>query len=135
MKLVDVYANRNASNLTYQWLFTLLSERKSNESISHVRMPSWEKHIAFVESRPYKGWYFIYDKWCVGACYITKVNEIGIQIFKGDRRKGYASKALAMLRKKHKGKLYANINPKNRASIAFFKKHGFTPLQVTYVSA
>lgn len=133
MKLVDVY-DRSNRLVSHYYLFQLLKSRTANQSISHKKMPTWKEHIKFVDSKPYKAWYFIDDGWVRGSIYLTKRNEVGISIYKKERRKGYASKALAMLRKKHKGKLYANINPKNRASISFFKKHGFTPLQVTYVS-
>ena len=130
MKLVDVY------NYTdYITLYDLLKERTANQSISHKKMPTLDSHINFVNSRPYRAWYFmLVENSHVGAIYLTHKNEVGISILKERRRNGYASQALAMLRKKHKGKLYANINPKNKASIAFFKKHGFTPLQVTYES-
>ena len=131
MRLVDVYDVEIGTT----YLFDLLKERKKDESISHKKMPLWKDHVAFVDSKPYKYWYLIVDDCVVGSIYLTKRNEVGMSIFRLFRRHGYASEALTMFRRKHKGKLYANINPNNHASIAFFKKRRFTPLQVTYVSA
>jgi RimJ/RimL family protein N-acetyltransferase len=119
----------------YDALYELLKERKASSNISHKEMPTFEQHCSYVESRPHKEWYLIYaDGQVAGQVYVTEKNEIGIQIFSAFHRRGYATEAVRNLIKNHKKgeQLLANINPKNKASIAFFKKLGFKIVQHTY---
>jgi RimJ/RimL family protein N-acetyltransferase len=116
-------------------LYDLLGERTPEQSISHKEMPSWEGHVAFVKSKPYRAWYFIFANDigdAVGATYLTKQNEIGIAIFKAHRGKGYAKEAIQELMKLHDGPFLANINPNNWASRWLFDRLGFKFIQVTY---
>ena len=55
MKLVSVISEPNAAHV----LYALLKERRPEENISHMAMPSWEQHRAFVEAEPYDAWYLI----------------------------------------------------------------------------
>lgn len=131
VKLVSIYASYD-----YDTLYKLLKERTKNQNISHREMPTFDEHVTFVDSRPYLGWYYIMEGPVkVGAIYLTCKEEIGIFIFKTHKRKGYGSLALRELMYGWPGtrKLYANINPKNEASIEFFKKKGFKHLSSTYV--
>ena len=117
-------------------LYELLSERKTNEGISHKKMPSLDEHYKFVKSRPYKIWKIIIckntDK-CVGCVYLTNTNEIGVSIFKKHRRKGYAEEAMKVLiTTVGHDVIYANINPKNKKSQAMVEKLGFKHIQNTY---
>lgn len=115
-------------------LYALLQERTPDQAISHKTMPSWGQHVEFVRSKPYKGWYLIAFKGVyVGSTYFSKQNEIGIFIFKESIGRGFAVEAIKHLKELHEGPYYANINPKNEASIKFFEKLGFKFLQVTYV--
>ena len=115
-------------------LFHLLAEREPWQAISHREMPTWEQHVAFVRSEPYKAWYMIHcDGEIVGSTYFSHANEIGIFIFKKYKGRHIAKAAIMLLQSKHEGPYYANINPENKASILFFEKLGFEPLQVTYV--
>lgn len=128
MKLMEMSPGRDVVTL-----YQLLSERTPEQSISHKSMPTFEQHLKFVRSRPYKHWYMIYDgEDVVGATYLTKQMEIGIAVFKSCRRQGHARAAIHMLMGKHPGPYLANINPKNEASIALFDSLGFNLLQVTY---
>ena len=69
----------------------------------------------------------------VGSIYITSQNEIGIFIKKSSQDKQIGSIALKKLMEKNKKKRYlANVNPKNKKSIGFFKKYGFRLIQYTY---
>lgn len=130
MKLVPVGKEKKAVDI----LFALLAERTPGESISHQRMPFLEDHRKFVRSNPYQVWYLIRVKdEYVGSCYITRAREMGISIFAGHRRNGYAREALKMLMDMWPGKFYANINPANEKSHDLFKSLGFTLLQMTYV--
>lgn len=125
------------------FLYDLLSERRPEVNISHKAMPSFEGHEAFVRSAPFAGWWLIvhaapreekvtfHDP--VGACYITKMGEIGIQISRVHQRKGYARTALNTLIEMHKGRrLLANIAPGNEASQRLFASFGFAHIQNTY---
>jgi RimJ/RimL family protein N-acetyltransferase len=132
LRLIDVYLSPGAIDVLWQ----LLLERDPRENISHKAMPTWERHSSFVAGRPYDAWYLIDDGGIsVGACYVTKQREIGIGILKAHRRKGYAEAAIKTLLQ-GPGRFLANINPRNEASIALFRKLGFSgPIQVTYERA
>lgn len=130
MNLVNLYATPSL------WIvpFELLKERKPHESISHKTMPTWEQHLRFVESAPYRAWFvLVQDQERVGCAYVSRANEIGIGIFERHRRKGHATKALERLLALYGDeRLLANINPSNAASVALFGKLGFTgPIQIT----
>jgi RimJ/RimL family protein N-acetyltransferase len=115
-------------------LWRLLEERDESVNISHKGMPTYRAHCKFVNSRPYKAWYFIVvDNEVVGSCYLTKNNEIGIQIFAAHQGNGYAETAVSCLMSLHGKELryLANINPRNGKSRAMFEKLGFRHIQDT----
>ena len=124
------------------FLYQLLSERPPEANISHKEMPSFTQHEAFCASKPYAGWWLIAlmegpyglkGRHFVGACYITKMGEIGIQIARGHQRKGYARTALNTLIEMHKGRrLLANVAPGNEPSRKLFEGFGFKLIQHTY---
>lgn len=127
----------------YSILYRLLAEREEHESISHNTMPTYRQHTEFLNKKPYKGFYIIYESVDaskgeidipIGSIYVTYSNEIGIHIFKKYRRHGFGENALLDLMDKHKEKYYlANINPANEASIKFFtEKRKFKHIQNTY---
>jgi RimJ/RimL family protein N-acetyltransferase len=114
-------------------LYELLDERTAEQSISHKEMPSYDKHLVFVASKPYRAWYLIRTyEGCAGSVYLTRQNEIGIAIFETYRGSGYAKAAINMLMGKHDGPFLANINPNNWASRWLFDRLGFKFIQVTY---
>tara|TARA_B110000495_G_scaffold99079_1_gene85676 strand:+ start:337 stop:648 length:312 start_codon:yes stop_codon:yes gene_type:complete len=97
-------------------------------------MPSIKEHEKFIQSKPYSKWYIIQksDK-DVGSIYLSKNNEIGIFLIKKNQSKGIGANALKLLMEKNtKIKYLANVNPKNKKSIEFFKKNGFKLIQHTY---
>ena len=116
------------------FLYDLLRERDSKANISHKKMPSYEEHVKFVSSNPYKIWYVIYHGTTKsGSIYLSKQNEIGIFILAKHQGKNIGKQALQLLMKKNPESRYlANVNPKNRKSINFFKKNKFTLIQHTY---
>ena len=129
MKLVSVYKLDDPFNL----LYNLLKERESFHNISHKEMPTWEDHVKFVLSRPYRVWYAIEDVDLVGSCYLSKKREIGVFVLKEFQGKGYGTFAVKDMMRRWPGRLLANINPENKASQAFFQKMGFGgPIQYTY---
>jgi len=136
--LDDIYDVKIFSTIYYiEKLYKLLEERLPEENISHKEMPTFEYHSIFVKSKPYAQWFAIitdYDT-MVGAAYISKNNEVGIQIFEKFKRRGFATDVLAQLIEISKAmeiNLYANINPKNEKSIKLFSKFGFNHIQNTY---
>jgi len=140
--LVSIYGSEKpVFEMHCRTLYRLLSERTVEQSISHREMPSFNKHVEFAESKPYKEWWIIYNgPRAVGAAYITHKNEIGLFIFKEFISKGYGSEALKFILNNNKHiTFYANISPNNYKSINFFKKHGFLyfsdmeHVQYTYV--
>ena len=117
-----------------QFLYGLLKERESNVNISHKKIPTYAQHIKFIESKPYSKWYIIrLGNQKIGSAYLSKQNEIGIFIAKNMHAKKLGTTALNILIKKNRRKRYlANINPKNKKSISFFKKNGFELIQHTF---
>ena len=118
----------------YEFLYKLLLERKQITFISHKKMPTYEEHVKFIESKPYSKWYIIQiNDNKIGSIYLTKENEIGIFLKEDIQRRGIGSNALNELININPGLRYlANINPKNEKSIEFFKKSGFNLIQYTY---
>jgi len=118
----------------YRFLYDLLRERDPRANISHKKMPSYEKHIEFVSSRPYSKWYIIkYKDEKAGSIYLTNQDAIGIFIKKGMQGKGIGKKALNLLMKMNPRTRYlANVSPRNTKSINFFKRNGFQLIQYAY---
>jgi RimJ/RimL family protein N-acetyltransferase len=117
-----------------KFLYGLLKEREPDVNISHKKMPTYAQHIKFIESKPYSKWYIIrFGNQKIGSAYLSKQNEIGIFITKNMHAKKLGTAALNILIKKNRRKRYlANINPKNKKSISFFKKNGFELIQHTF---
>ena len=116
------------------FLYNLLKERESNINISHKKMPTYAQHMKFIESKPYSKWYIIkLSNKKIGSAYLSKQNEIGIFIIKNMHQQKLGTSVLNILIKKNYRKRYlANINPKNKKSIGFFKKNGFKLVQYTF---
>jgi RimJ/RimL family protein N-acetyltransferase len=85
-------------------------------------------------SKSYSKWQVIYhDDEKIGSVYLTKQNEIGIFVKKEFQGRGIGSKVLKLIMEKNgPGRYLANISPKNKKSIEFFKNHGFRLVQYTY---
>jgi RimJ/RimL family protein N-acetyltransferase len=116
------------------FLYNLLKERDPRANISHKKMPTYEQHVKFVLSKPYSKWYVILKSGkSVGSVYLTQNNEIGIFIKKDSQDSGIGHNALKLLIKKNPRDRYlANVSPKNKKSIRFFKNNGFKLIQHTY---
>ena len=111
------------SKSDYRFLYDLLMERNPRANISHKKMPTYNQHVAFVSAKPYSKWYVIlYGTNKAGSIYLTSQNEIGIFIKKSFQNKQIGNIALRKLIQKNPKKRYlANVNPKNKKSIRFFK--------------
>jgi len=125
---------RSVKKSDSNFLYELLKQRDPRANISHKRMPSFKQHESFIQSKPYSKWYIIQNfKNDVGSIYLSKNNEIGIFLIKKNQNNGIGKSALKLLIKKNpKVRYLANVNPKNKKSIDFFKKNGFKLIQYTY---
>jgi len=134
MDRLEIIDLKQVIKTDYRFLYQILKEREINTNISHKKMPTYNEHIDFVQSKPYSKWYIIYfGRKKVGSVYISKQNEIGIFIKRKFLKKGIGTKVLKIILEKNpKKRFLANINPKNKKSIEFFKKNGFKLLQKTY---
>ncbi len=148
--LTSVYLDTHAVDILYALLF----ERTPEANISHKTMPSYLRHVRFVRDEPYEAWYLIHKvdttidppmghetvaSKCetttfidVGAIYLTKQREVGIFIFAEHQGKGYGTQAINELRKRHPGRILANVAPTNERSLAFFRKLGARLIQHTF---
>ena len=124
---------RKVSEKDNKFLYNLLKERDSNVSISHKKMPTYSEHIKFVASKPYFRWYIIeYDNKKSGSIYLSKNNEIGLFLKKEFYGKDIGCQSLILFMNVNPKKRYlANVNPKNKRSLEFFKKNGFKLIQHT----
>lgn len=122
------------SSSDIRFLYKLLKEREPKVNISHRRMPTFKEHSKFVLSKPYSKWYIIKSKnKKIGSIYLSKQDEIGIFLQKKFMKKGIATISLTHIMKKNpRNRFLANISPKNKNSINFFRKHGFNLIQYTY---
>ena len=128
VSLISIYDKESPEREIYErFLYDLLRGRKPWENISHKKMPSYEEHIEFVRSKPYKNWYIIDFKGPVGSVYITHKNEIGIFIerpFQG-RKLGSAALNLLIAHNPDVETFYAHIGTYNSRSLAFFANKRF----------
>lgn len=139
MSLVDIYHLVQESPsvvdklIAETMLYSLLKERQPHQNISHKRMPTWDEHLAFIDSRPYLHWYAIHAYGMLaGAVYLSKQREIGVGVLKAHRGQGLGRAAVVELMRLHPGRFLANINPANEESAKLFKSLGFNIIQHTY---
>lgn len=125
---------KNITKNDFRFLYELLSERDPVANISHKKMPTYDEHVRFVTSKPYLRWYVVYyNGKKSGSVYLTRQNEIGIFVKKEWQGKGIGSQILELIIEKNgPGRYLANISPKNKKSIEFFKNNGFNLIQYTY---
>ena len=118
----------------FNFLYKLLKERNPKENISHKQMPSYQQHVKFIKSKPYQKWYVIEkNRKKIGTIYLSKQNEIGLFLKKEFNIANIKKVVLKLMIEKNPKKRYlANVNPKNKELIKFFKKNNFKLLQYTY---
>ena len=128
---------KSVTNSDAKFLFDLLKERDPRANISHRKMPTYSQHTKFIKSKPYSKWYIILkSKQKIGSIYLSKNDEIGIFLSKKFQGKNVGNFALNELMKKNTRKRFlANVNPKNKKSIAFFKNNNFKLIQYTFENA
>ena len=130
------------------FLFNLLKERDSRANISHKKMPTFASHLKFIKSKPYKKWFIIlyreknssikksnysFKQTKVASVYLSKNDEIGIFVLKKFQRMNIGTFALNELISRIPLKRYlANVSPKNKKSMKFFKSNDFKLIQYTF---
>ena len=125
---------KSVTNSDAKFLFDLLEERNPRVNISHKKMPTYNQHTKFIKSKPYSKWYIILkSKQKIGSIYLSKNDEIGIFLLKKFQGKNVGNFVLNELMKKNPRKRFlANVSPKNKKSIEFFKKNDFKLIQYTF---
>ena len=128
---------KSVTNSDVKFLFDLLKERDPRVNISHRKMPTYSQHTKFIKSKPYSKWYIILkSKQKIGSIYLSKNDEIGIFLSKKFQGKNVGNFALNELMEKNPRKRFlANVNPKNKKSISFFKNNNFKLIQYTFEKA
>ena len=125
---------KSVTNSDVKFLFDLLKERDPRANISHRKMPTYSQHTKFIKSKPYSKWYIILkSKQKIGSIYLSKNDEIGIFLSKKFQGKNVGNFVLNELMGKNPRKRFlANVNPKNKKSISFFKNNNFKLIQYTF---
>ena len=133
-KIQSSISLKSVTNSDIKFLFDLLKERDLRVNISHKKMPTYNEHTKFIKSKPYSKWYIILkSKQKIGSIYLSKNDEIGIFLSKKFQGKNVGNFVLNELMKKNPRKRFlANVNPKNKKSMEFFKKNGFKLIQYTF---
>ena len=133
-KIQSSISLKSVTNSDVKFLFDLLKERNPRVNISHKKMPTYNQHRKFIKSKPYSKWYIILEsKQKIGSIYLSKNDEIGIFLSKKFQGKNVGNFALNELMKKNPRKRFlANVSPKNKKSMEFFKKNGFKLIQYTF---
>jgi hypothetical protein len=122
-------------------LYDLLSKR--NHKISHVQMPSYDRHSDFVTNHPYLGWYLVkVGESYIGSFYVTDQNSIGINILDDWIEKSF-SLVLDQIKstllplpaiKSVRGEFFSiNVAPSNAKSIDALERSGCVLAQLTYI--
>ena len=153
IELVDVYMGSVIRIGAPEFLYELMKEREPEINISHAKLPSWDEHLTFIRSRPFRCWYLIdaigfgprrdidFGAWA-GYVSATERNEIGIVIAQAWRGRGIGPAAVQALINQHEplpaepsvrnGRWLANIAPGNEQSKHMFQKLGFTKIEETF---
>lgn len=140
MRLIDIYGYAGGAELAY----ALLSERPLDHGISHKAMPTWEQHVAFMASRPFRYWLVIENDGgqAVGQIECLPTNEFGVHILAKYQGAGCGKEAVRLFLATHEplpgmpavrnGRWLANCSPSNVRAIEFFTQLGFQKIQETY---
>lgn len=131
MVLVDIYTidRDEAARVLYE----ILQERKPIECIRHNVMPSFEQHLEYIASVPYRHWFLMeYEGGYVGHINLSRDRKVGVFVLKDHRGHGHGTNAMNILMRQYPGIYYAEINPENYASKAFFKQWESHKIQETY---
>jgi len=129
------------SDMQAKALYDLLKTRQ--HPISHVSLPSYEEHAAFVFNNPYRCWYLICREGEVlGSLYLLFDNSVGIdvrdEVDREDlrlvidllRKSVQPMPPIASLRYKD---FFFNVSPSNKKLQRCLEEIGYVPAQTSYV--
>ena len=81
-----------------QFLYKLLLERESVVNISHKKIPTFQQHLNFINSKPYSKWYIIKkNDQKIGSIYLSKQDEIGIFVKKEFQKEKLGIESMELL--------------------------------------
>ena len=115
-------------------LYDILKNREKVENISHKKMPTYNQHILFVNSKPYQKWYkILYQNNIVGTVYLSKINEIGIHLINNNiDNKLYKKIIKEVMEKNPKERYLVNVAIKNKKFNKLIESYGFEKIQTTF---
>jgi hypothetical protein len=122
-------------------LFDVLKNRPSNINISHNKLPSYQKHKKFVNSKPYRYWFLIFSSnRLIGSVFITRLNEISIKLKKNNSLFYKETlnllienlKPLIGIPSKRSSNFLINVSYKDKSLISLLKKMKLKKIQETY---
>lgn len=124
--LNDFVQLRIVSDEDIEFLYEILKERDETVNVTHKKIPTFEEHKKFVNSKPYDAWYIILkDSRKVGHINLDHF-EIGWFIKKEYQKFGFAVEAFRKLKQAHKRtKYFGKVNPKNEPARKLLEKLGF----------
>jgi asparagine synthase (glutamine-hydrolysing) len=112
----------------FKFLYELLQNKNKFQNISHKKIPTYDEHVKFIMQEPYTNWYIITSVFGkIGAVYLSKNNEIGLNISK--KYDSYFIKKEVfqqIMEKNPREKFFVNINPKNNQMREFLEKFNFS---------
>ena len=125
---------KKVNNSDIKFLYILLKDRDPKTNISHREMPNFNDHKKFVLSKPYSKWHIIYYKLTkIGSIYISKQNEIGINLKKQYDLESIKKRVLnEIISMNPNTNYFANVSSKNKKGIKFFEKNGWNLIQKTF---
>ncbi|WP_417829387.1 GNAT family N-acetyltransferase [Thalassospira sp.] len=141
--VVKFFPKRNLSFLPVdervsREIYQLLGERRHN--ISHRRLPSFEEHMEFIRSKPYRYWFLVVDEEPIGTFYVQPDNSIGLNL--SDVRSEWIAEIISFIKlnfipakavpSRVPDYFYVNIATSNRHMIEEIEKLNLEPLQVSY---
>jgi RimJ/RimL family protein N-acetyltransferase len=131
LRAVDPWGSSPDCAMLYEMMTERLDEPHTN--ISHLSVPSWVDHMAFMRTGPYMAWFIVLkDGCCAGSTYLTRRREIGLYLRKDFRGRGIGREVVAEMRARFPGPILANVNPLNADACQFWDRMGGKLLQVTY---
>ena len=138
IKLVKI----DQSDLHIKTLYKFLKHRKHSKNISHIKMPTFEEHEKFINSRPYRYWFLIKKaNTFLGSAYVSKNNEIAVNLTNSNKAVFKEIlifilnniKPLSPIPSKRNENFVLNISPKNNYYINLLKIMGARKIQETFL--
>lgn len=135
--LVSVYQHADSERILYALLRERAVEPDDYVPAAERRLPPYAEHVKFVKAKPFRYWYLIKaEEKVVGYVSVSRTNEIGVVLFRENRKRGYGVAAVGAITERHKplaeikgkraGRFLAKIHPQNEASVKLFHRLGFT---------